>query len=83
MMGGWRLMSGGTAIEFSPLLPWLVLIPLFVLAAAGVLVALIRRARGTAWRTLGLAALAVALAQPVAGPGRPPADQGCCRAGGR
>ena len=57
-------MSGGTAIEFSPLLPWAVLIPLFVLAAAGVLVALIRRARGTAWRTLGLAALAVALLNP-------------------
>ena len=25
------VMNGGTAIEFSPLLPWLVLIPLFVL----------------------------------------------------
>jgi hypothetical protein len=58
------VMNGGTAIEFSPLLPWLVLIPLFVLAALGVLVALIRRARGTAWRTLGLAALAVTLVNP-------------------
>ena len=39
MMGGGMGggMTGGTVIEFSPLLPWAVLIPLFVLAAAGVL----------------------------------------------
>jgi hypothetical protein len=56
--------SAGTTIALSPLLPWAVLIPLFVLAGLGIVVSAVRRARGTGWRTLAMAALAVALLNP-------------------
>ncbi|HZH27703.1 MAG TPA: hypothetical protein VEY95_11035 [Azospirillaceae bacterium] len=57
-------MMDGTSIAFAPLLPWTVLGPLFVLAAAVALLALVRRARGAVWRTLALAALALVLMNP-------------------
>jgi len=57
-------MGGGTTVALSPLLPWAVLIPLFVLAGLGIVVSAVRRARGTGWRTLAMAALAVALLNP-------------------
>ncbi len=53
------------AIDFAPLFPWSVLVPL---AAAALLFAgfgLARRARGTVWRAGGLAVLWIGLANPV------------------
>jgi len=54
----------GTSIAFAPLLPWEVLGPLFGIAGAVLLLGVVRRARGMAWRTLALAVLALALANP-------------------
>ncbi|WP_207483384.1 hypothetical protein [Arenibaculum pallidiluteum] len=54
----------GTTVAFAPLLPWAILAPLLGLAALAVLLALFRRARGTWWRALALAALALALVNP-------------------
>jgi hypothetical protein len=57
-------MNGSTTLAFAPLLPWAVLIPLFVLAGLAVLLAAFRRARGVLWRVLALAVLALTLANP-------------------
>jgi hypothetical protein len=57
-------MTSGTSIAFAPLVPWTVLGPLTALAAAVLLLAALRRARGTGWRLLALAALLLALANP-------------------
>ena len=51
-------------IAWSPLLPWAVLIPLLGIAAALLILVAWRRARGTLWRTLAIAVLAVALINP-------------------
>src|SRR5690349_21174387 len=58
------MIGGGTTIALAPLLPWPVLIPMLALAGIGIVVAALRRARGTAWRTLAMAALATALLNP-------------------
>jgi len=55
---------GALSLAFAPLLPWTVLAPLFAAAAAVALYALIRQARGAAWRLLALAVLAVLLLDP-------------------
>ena len=55
-----------TTLALSPVIPWPVLAPVLVLAAALVLYALIRRARGAWWRLLGFTALALALLNPSA-----------------
>jgi hypothetical protein len=52
------------SIAFSPLLPWLVIAVLAVLGIAAVAAGLIRRARGILWRSLVLAVLLLALANP-------------------
>jgi hypothetical protein len=57
-------MTGGLSIALAPLLPWTVLGPMFALAAALVLYALWRRARGAWWRALALAVLALMLLDP-------------------
>ncbi|HEV7369681.1 hypothetical protein [Arenibaculum sp.] len=57
-------MTSATSIAFAPLVPWAVLGPLIALAAAVLLLAALRRARGTGWRLLALTALMLALANP-------------------
>jgi len=56
--------SAVTNLALSPLLPWGVLAPLFALTAAGLMLALWRRARGTLWRCVAMAMLAAALLNP-------------------
>ena len=57
-------MLQGTSILFDPLLPWALLGPLLALALAVVLLALLRRARGTLLRLIAVAVLALALLNP-------------------
>ncbi|MGQ9371862.1 hypothetical protein [Azospirillum sp. ST 5-10] len=61
-------MTGGfvdaTSIALDPLLPWAVLAVLFGAAALVLLLGLVRRARGVAWRILAFAVLALALLNP-------------------
>ena len=54
----------GTSIALAPLLPWAFLAPLFVVALAILLLAMVRRARGVWLRTLAVAVLALALVNP-------------------
>lgn len=54
----------GTTIALAPLLPWAVLAPLFAVAVAVLLLAVVRRARGAWLRALALAVLALALVNP-------------------
>jgi hypothetical protein len=56
---------GGTTLQFSPLLPWPLLIALAAAVVAVVGVALWRRARGTIWRGAMLALGLLALLNPV------------------
>ena len=49
----------GTSIALAPLLPWAFLAPLFVVALAILLLAMVRRARGVWLRTLAVAVLAL------------------------
>lgn len=51
-------------IAFSPLLPWILLGPLFGIAALAVLAALLRRARGALWRGFAAMVLALLLLNP-------------------
>ncbi|WP_029007547.1 membrane protein [Azospirillum halopraeferens] len=53
-----------TSIAFDPLLPWEALAVLFGAAALVLLLGLVRRARGIAWRLLAFAVLAAALLNP-------------------
>ncbi|MEI6985586.1 MAG: hypothetical protein WCK65_05610 [Rhodospirillaceae bacterium] len=57
-------MSGGTSLTFAPLLPVLVLVPIFGLAALVALYGLACAARGGWWRLLTVAALCLALVNP-------------------
>ncbi len=54
----------GTSIALAPLLPWAFLVPLFVVALAILVLAMVRRARGVWLRTLAVAVLALALVNP-------------------
>ena len=54
-----------TTIAFAPLVPWLVVMALALLAVAGVGFGLWRRARGIWWRALGMGAAVMALLNPV------------------
>jgi len=53
-----------TNIAFSPLLPWWVIGALAAVALLPILYGLLRRARGTVWRTGMLSLLLLALANP-------------------
>jgi len=53
-----------TSLAWAPLLDWSLLGPLLGLAAATLLLGLVRRARGILWRALVLALLALALLNP-------------------
>ena len=57
-------MSEIADIAIAPLLPWSILVPLFVVATAAVAVAIALRARGAVWRLLAMAGLAVVLLNP-------------------
>ena len=52
------------SVTLAPLLPWLLLAPLLAVAAAGLVYAGIRRARGVLFRALVMAVLAAALINP-------------------
>lgn len=54
----------GTTIALAPLLPWAVLAPLFAVALAVLLLAMVRRARGAWLRALAVVVLALALINP-------------------
>lgn len=54
-----------SAVAFSPLLPWPLLAAVGLAAAAALLLAAMKRARGTGWRTLVFALLAVLLLNPA------------------
>ncbi len=54
----------GATIAIAPLLPWGVLGPLLGLAAAVLLLAAVRRARGVLWRALAFVVIALALINP-------------------
>ena len=58
-------MLDNLAVDFSPLLPWAVLAPLFGVAVLVLALGLWRRAPGLVWRSLAAAALAIALLNPA------------------
>ena len=54
-----------TSIAFAPIVPWPLIALLALLSAVAVVFGLMRRARGTWWRALGLGAAALALLNPA------------------
>jgi hypothetical protein len=57
-------MTGAFNLAFAPMLPWLLLGPLVVLAAGAALAAFLGRGRGRWWRSVMLAGIVLALLQP-------------------
>lgn len=59
------MMADSVALSFAPLVPWVLVVALGVLALSVLTLGWVRRANGILWRTLALAALTLALANPT------------------
>ncbi len=57
-------MNGALNLAFSPILPWSILTPLLIFAAAALILAFAGRGRGRWWRVLLLSGLTLALFRP-------------------